>query len=286
MNVAVVGHIEWVQFIRVEHVPTPGEIVTAVDFWEEAAGGGAVAAVQLARIAGSCTFFTVLGDDELGRRAHKQLTNQGVRVECEFVDRPTRRGVTFVDENGERTITVMGETLHPSASHRLPWMELERCDGVYYTAGDVSALEAARRARILVATSRELAMLRRAGVAIDALVGSGEDMAERFQPGDLKPPPKLVVSTAGALGGWTQPGGPFRAVPLPAPVSDSYGAGDSFAACLTYGLARGLEREEALELASRCGAAVMTGRGPYEKQLSHERLDSPPAPGAPPPYRA
>jgi ribokinase len=268
MNVAVVGHVEWVQFVRVEHMPTPGEIVTALDSWEEAAGGGAVAAVQLARIAGSCTFYTVLGDDELGRRAFQQLTGQGVRVECEFVERPTRRGITFVEESGERTITVIGEKLHPSATHRLPWMELVQSDGVFYTAGDVSALEAARRARILVATSRELEMLRRAGVELDALVGSGEDLAERFQPGDLEPPPKLVVSTAGALGGWTQPGGPFRAVPLPGPVSDAYGAGDSFAACLTYALARGLERDDALELASRCGASVMTGRGPYEKQLS------------------
>jgi ribokinase len=267
MDVAVVGHVEWVEFARVERVPEPGEIVTAAETWEEAAGGGAVAAVQLAKLNGSCLFFTLLGDDELGRRAHAQLSAQGVRVEAEFVDRPTRRGFTFVDDVGERTITVLGEKLHPSASHRLPWLELARCDGVYYTAGDVGALEAARRARVLVATSRELSTLRRAAVELDALVGSGEDLSEQYQPGDLDPPPRLVVSTAGPLGGWTQPGGPFRASPLPGPLSDAYGAGDSFAAGLTFALADGLDREAALELASRCGAAVMTGRGPYEAQI-------------------
>jgi ribokinase len=104
-------------------------------------------------------------------------------------------------------------------------------------------------------------------VELDALVGSGDDLAERYSPGDLEPAPKLVVSTAGPLGGWSQPGGPFRAAPLPGPVGDAYGAGDSFAAGLTYGLATGMGREEALELASRCGAAVKTGRGPYEQQL-------------------
>ena len=77
-----------------------------------------------------------------------------------------------------------------------------------------------------------------------------------------------MVSTAGPLGGWTQPGGPFRAAPLPGPISDAYGAGDSFAAGLTYALAKGLERDDALELASRAGAAAMTGKGPYEGQLS------------------
>jgi ribokinase len=268
MQVAVVGHVEWIQFARVEHVPAPGEIVNALETWEEAAGGGAVAAVQLAKLNSGCTFLTVLGDDELGRRSHEQLTGQGVRVEAEFVPRPTRRGFTFVDDAGERTITVLGEKLHPSTSHRLPWLELARYDGVFLTAGDVAAVEAARRARVLVATARELTTLRRAAVELDALVGSGEDLAEQYQPGDLTPTPRLVVSTAGRLGGWTQPGGPFRAAPLPGRVSDTYGAGDSFAAGLTFGLAKGLEREEALELASRCGAAVLTGRGPYEGQLT------------------
>jgi ribokinase len=268
MNLAVVGHVEWIQFARVEHVPASGEIVTALETWEEAAGGGAVAAVQLAKLNAGCTFLTVLGDDELGRRAHAQLTRQGVRVEADYVSRPTRRGFTFVDETGERTITVLGEKLHPSTNHHLPWLELARYDGVYVTAGDVGALEAARRARVLVATSRELSTLRRAGVELDALVGSGEDISEQYQPGDLDPPPTLVVSTAGALGGWTQPGGPFRAAPLPGTVSDTYGAGDSFAAGLMFGLASGLEREAALELAARCGAAALTGRGPYEGQLT------------------
>jgi ribokinase len=98
-------------------------------------------------------------------------------------------------------------------------------------------------------------------------VGSGEDLGEQYHPGDLDPAPRRVVSTAGPLGGWTQPGGPFRAARLPGPVSDAYGAGDSFAAGLTHALAKGLDREEALDLASRCGAAAMTGRGPYEGQL-------------------
>jgi ribokinase len=266
-RVGVVGHVEWIEFVRVEHVPSAGEIVSADESWQEAAGGGAVAAVQLAKLAGTCTFFTLLGDDELGRRAKAQLEGQGVVVEAEFVPKPTRRGFTYIDAAGERTITVIGEKLHPLETHRLPWMELARYDGVYFTAGDAGALQAARRARVLVATARELATLRRGAVVLDALVGSGDDLAERYAPGDLDPPPKLVVSTAGALGGWAQPGGPFRAAPLPGAVDDAYGAGDSFAAGLTYALAAGLEQEEALDLASRCGAAVMTGRGPYERQL-------------------
>ena len=43
MRVAVVGHVEWVEFARVEAVPKPGEIAHAFETWEEPAGGGAVA---------------------------------------------------------------------------------------------------------------------------------------------------------------------------------------------------------------------------------------------------
>ena len=65
MRVTVVGHVEWVEFARVERMPRPGEIVHSVETWEEAAGGGAVAAVQLAKLAGTATLFSALGVDEL-----------------------------------------------------------------------------------------------------------------------------------------------------------------------------------------------------------------------------
>jgi ribokinase len=53
---------------------------------------------------------------------------------------------------------------------------------------------------------------------------------------------------------------------------DAYGAGDSFAGGLTYALGSGLDVEAALELAARCGAANLTGRGPYAGQLTADRL--------------
>jgi ribokinase len=128
---------------------------------------------------------------------------------------------------------------------------------------------------VLVATARELPTLRRASVQLDVLVGSGEDAAERFETGELEPEPSIVVTTAGALGGWIRPGGPFRAASLPGPVSDAYGCGDCFAAGLTYGLALGKPVDEAVALGARCGAAVLTGRGAYEHQLAGDEVDAP-----------
>jgi ribokinase len=65
LRLAVVGHVEWAEFLEVPHLPAPGEITHVTERWEAAAGGGAVTAVQLARLAGRATFLTALGDDAL-----------------------------------------------------------------------------------------------------------------------------------------------------------------------------------------------------------------------------
>jgi ribokinase len=134
-------------------------------------------------------------------------------------------------------------------------------DAVLFISGDVDALRRARRAPVLTATARDLETLRRAGVSLDALIGSGEDEAEVYHAGDLDPEPELVVTTSGGLGGWMQPGGPYTAAPLPGVREDSYGCGDSFMAGLTYALGAELEPAEAVAFAARCGAAALTGRG-------------------------
>jgi ribokinase len=267
MRVGVVGHVEWVEFLRVPHLPRRGEILHASDSWAEPAGGAPVAAVQLAKLAGAATFFTALGDDELGRCAFERLTGMGLTVHASWIAEPQRRAITFVDEEGERTITVIGHRLGPRGQDALPWDELAEMDGVYFTAGDVDALRAARTARVLTATPRAMATLREGGVLLDALVGSGRDPDERYEPGDLDPPPRLRVATLGDEGGLAQPGGPFPAAPLPGPVVDTYGAGDSFAAGLTYGLAADMSPDDAITLAGRCGAAALTGRGAFAGQL-------------------
>ena len=265
LRLAVVGHIELVRFARVERVPAPGDIAHARETWEEAAGGGGVSVVQLARAAGSATMFTALGDDEAGHRAGRELEALGVRVEASFRDRPQRLAVTLIDADGERTITTFGERLDPSTDDPLPWDELASTDGVYVTAGDPGALEAARTARVVVATARILDRLK--GLELDALVASARDPAEAFDPEGLKPAPRLAVLTEGGRGGTyrTADGtmGRFEAPALPGPMQDTYGAGDSFAAGLTYGLASGLGPQEAVDLAARWGGEALTRRGAH-----------------------
>lgn len=275
-KVAVVGHVEWVQFAHVPHVPRAGEVIHAHGVFEEPAGGGGVAAVQLARLAGEATLLTALGDDELGDRSAERLSELGVHVRAARRDVGTRRASTLVDDAGERTIITLGPRLEPKGNdEELSWVQLGEMDAVYFTAGDVDALRAARAARVLVASPRAGEALEE-GVALDALVLSGEDAIERHMATRAQVEAELVVFTEGARGGSYRErsggSGTWTAAQLPAPPADSYGCGDSFAAGLTYGLGVGLEAPAALALAARCGAVCLTGHGPYERQLSGEEI--------------
>lgn len=267
LRVAVVGHVEWAEFVRVERLPRAGEIVRATGHWEGPGGGGAVAAVELARLAGAVLFVTALGDDALGRRAAAELEAAGVRVAAATRREPQRRVFVHVDGRGERTITVIGPRLAPQRADALPWDELARCDAVYLTAADVAGVRSARAARVLCATSRVLDALAAAHVRLDALVGSARDADERYAPGMLEPPPALVVRTEGARGGhWVAEdgrAGRWAAAPLPGCVADTYGAGDSFAAALTFALGAGRPIEASLALAASRGAAALTVPGPW-----------------------
>ncbi len=275
-RVAVVGHVEWVQFARVSHVPHAGEVVNGSDLFEEPAGGGAVAAVQLARLAGEAVLITALGDDELGRRSVARLRELGVEVFAAQRSSGTRRALTLVDETGERTITTLGPRLEPMGDDEgLPWDVLAEMDAVYFTAGDLGALRAARAARVLVASPRAGEALG-LGVALDALVLSGDDEGERLQAARAQDEAELVLYTEGERGGAyrTRTGESGRWDPAErvdgaesAEAGDSYGCGDSFAAGLTCALGAGEALPAALALAARCGAACLAGRGPYRGQL-------------------
>jgi ribokinase len=268
-RVGVVGHIEWIQFAVVSQVPAAGEIAHASVSFELAAGGGAVAAAQLARLAGSAEFFTVVGDDDHGARAREELVGLGVTLHAAVrADVTTRRGFTYLGDDHERTITLLDPRLVPHAGDRLPWARLAGLDAVYFTGGDPGALRAARAARVLVATPRALDVIAEAGVQLDVLVSSATDPGEQADAWALDPRPRLVVRTHGADGGtWSTPSGEagaWAAEPLPGPPVDAYGCGDAFAAGLTYGLGTGMPARDAVLVGARRGALCLTCRGPYE----------------------
>jgi ribokinase len=102
---------------------------------------------------------------------------------------------------------------------------------------------------------------------LDALVYSHRDEFESSIARDLEPRPALLIATRGVDGGRYETvdgrSGSWRAAPLPGPIADAYGCGDTFAAAVTYGLAAGETVDSSLELAAEASASCLTRSGPY-----------------------
>lgn len=275
-RLAVVGHTEWAEFVQVDRVPQPGQIVHAESVGHQAAGGGAVAAVQIARLAGDCLFLTALGNDEVSDRIGPDLEERGVEVHAARRDSPQRRAFVYLDSAGERTITTIGDRLGARGQDDLPWQRFGGIDSVYFTAGDSGALRAARAARVLVATVRAGEALAESGVRVDVLVASANDRLEQYSRGDVDPVPAWVVRTDGPLGGSLEAADGsttrWRSLPVEGPAGSTYGAGDSFAAGLTCGLGMGYAIGDAISLGAFCGASAVHGRDAYGSQASARDL--------------
>ncbi len=263
MRVAVVGHVEWVDFIGVARMPERGEVLHAEGAFTRAAGGGGVVAGVLADLGAEVDFFSALGRDADGEAAAAQLSERGVRMHVAWRDAPTRRAVTLLEDGGERAIVTLGDRLNPLGSDELEWERLTEADGVYFTAGDDGALKRARQARVVIASPRARQALTGDGPMIEALVFSARDPDESEWARRIGHRARLLVVTNGARGGqWSgESQGNWHAVRPPGEPRDSFGCGDSFAAGFTFGLASGASVAEAAALGARCGARCLTRPG-------------------------
>lgn len=271
VRIAVIGHVEHITLGKVAAVPAAGEIAHLAEPRVFPGGGGGVAFYQLVRSPAEVVLYTAIGDDEAGATVAGELARTGARVHAARRAQAHTRDVVLITPDGERTIVVVGEPLHPERSDRLPWDELAACDAAYFTAQDPAVLDAARAARLLVVSARRRAALVRSGVRADVVVGSLADPREVSRLADYPVPPAALVMTEGAAGGLIETaGGTTRFASVPTPRASAYGAGDSFAGALVFYLARGLPIGDACARASRHGAAVLAGPDPLAAQICIE----------------
>ena len=267
LKLAVIGHIEWVTFLKVDQLPLAGQISHAKDSFEEAAGGAAVAAVQMARlINGPVDLITSLGNDIYGEKCYERLTKLGLNLKVAWRDEPTRKGISFIDKNGERAITVIGERLQPiSTDIDLPWSEMKNYDGVFVTATDKEGIRLARKAGFLSATPRTgIKTLKSSKVRFNALIGSGLDPGEKINHQELVPKPEIYIATEGKSGGTVYPKkSKYKSIKASSKEIDSYGCGDCFAGAVTTALSAKMNLDKAIRIGAYCGAECSTHYGPY-----------------------
>ena len=266
LKFAVIGHIEWINFIEVDQLPQPGLISHSKRSLEYPAGGGSVIAKRLSELTNSKVhFYTALGHDFYGKQCLNILENMGIKLHVAWRDQPTRKGFSLTDSEGERSITIIGERLSPNHNDNLDWNTLNEMDGIFITAADKELLKKSRFAKTLCMTPRVgLNMINESGIYLDGLIGSNLDPGEVFSLNELKLKPKYVIKTEGENGGIVFPGGRYKAFKNNKNKVDSYGCGDSFAAGILYGLSSKWNIEESLNLAKILGRNCSEHFGPYE----------------------
>jgi ribokinase len=270
VRIAVVGHVEHVTLGRVPSIPAPGAIVHMEQPRFLPGGGGGLAFHQLVRSPAEVHLFTALGDDQAGAEVEARLRETRAVLHIARRREAHTRNLVLIAPDGERTIIVVGEPLHPRRDDALPWHMLASCDAVYFTAQDPQAIVAARAARTLAVTARRRPSLVEAGVRADVVIGSAADPREASSLADYPVAPGALVLTEGKAGGTvTTAGGVERfAAPSAVPAGGgAYGAGDSFAGALVYYLAAGLPVAAACGRAAVHGAAVLASLDPLDAQL-------------------
>ena len=265
LKFAVIGHIEWINFLEVDQLPEPGLISHSTKSLEFPAGGGSVIAKRLRELTNSeVHFFTALGNDFYGNQSFKILEKMGIKLHVAWCDKPTRKGFSLIDSEGERSITIIGDRLAPTHKDNLDWSILNEMDGVFITAADMQIFKKSRIAKILCSTPRVgLNIINESKIFLDGLIGSNLDPGEAFSLTELSLKPKFVIKTEGENGGILFPGGRYKAFENIKDKVDSYGCGDSFAAGILYGLASKWSIEESLNLAKILGRNCSEHFGPY-----------------------
>ena len=266
LNFAVVGHVEWMNFLKVDQLPKPGVISHSEKSIEYPAGGGSVIAKTLSELTNNQVhFFTSLGNDYYGEQSFKILSNYGIRLHVAWRDKPTRKGFSLIDSNGERSITVIGERLAPTYKDKLDWNLFEKMDGIFITASDSEIFKKARIADSLCTTPRVgINTINKSNVLLDGLIGSNLDPGEVFSLSDISIKPKLIIKTEGENGGILYPGGRYEALINAKQKIDSYGCGDAFAAGILYGLSSKWNIDKILSLAKLLGRDASECFGPYK----------------------
>ena len=218
---------------------------TATRPWQEPAGGGAVVARQIARLAGRCEFFTALGDDDLGRARRGASPSSGRRprpVRRQDAARlgARRRRRRADDHRARRQAAAARAAAARRATTLVFFVSGERRGAALRASRPLPRGDAARAAD----APRRRASGSTCSSAARATRASSSTARSRRDDGR---------ADRGRAGG-TANGERYAAAPLPGPVVDTYGAGDSFAAALCFALARGDE------LAGRARARGARGR--------------------------
>lgn len=275
MSVFNLGSINIDNAYRVAHIPAPGETLAATGFDRGLGGKGANMSVAVARGAARAIHIGAVGKD--GAWCVDRLMEYGVdtRHISTLADAQTGHANICVAEDGENQIVLfpgsntqiteamIGAALAEAATGDTLLMQNETC-------GQMTAARMARELALKVVyaaapfDAKTVSDIRKFADFLILNAVEADQLTAALGLGLTDLGIDQVVVTMGAEGSlWLNVGrGTEARIPaVPVNPVDTTGAGDTFTGFLVAGLDRGLPMEQALTLASRAGALMVTRHG-------------------------
>ncbi|EAQ04042.1 ribokinase [Pseudooceanicola batsensis HTCC2597] len=274
MAVWNLGSVNADRVYRLPHLPEPGETLAAQSHRTGLGGKGANMSVAVARAGSRVHHIGAVGPD--GGWMRDRLADYGVGVDrIATVDEVSGHAIIAVDARGENQII-----LYPGANLAIEpaGTEIALADA---TAGDIAVCQNETNAQAAFLEAAGLRGLLRcyaaAPFSVDAVAAAlpltdllvlNAVEAAQLELGMDRPLPELdvadIVVTLGAGGcRWIRTaGGTVREFAAPrVEVVDTTGAGDTFTGYLLAALDQGMEMAQAIGLAQKAGALMVTRLG-------------------------
>lgn len=274
MAVWNLGSINADLVFHVPHMPAPGETLMATGHQKGLGGKGANMSVAAHRAGSVVHHIGAVGSDGLWMK--DRMREYGVTVEhVAELPGPTGQAIIYIDGEGENEIVILGGANREITGGLIAEATAAAAPGdIAVTQNETSEqrsfAEAAKAAGLRVAYAAapfEASAVSAVLDLLDILVMNEVEAQQLEAALGLKPealPVAHVVITLGSKGcRWIDTGaGTARDFPAPkvTPV-DTTGAGDTFTGYLLSGLDQGMEMPEALDLAQRAGALMVTRVG-------------------------
>ena len=268
------GSINADNFYHLSHLPAPGETIAATRFHQGLGGKGANMSVAAARAAARVSHIGAVGPD--GKWAVERLLEYGVETQhIAAVDVATGHANINVDAGGENNIVLFAGANHAITDQMIGAALAEASPGDFLlmqneTCGQVYAAQTAKTLglRFAYAAAPFSAEAVTAVIEhIDLLVLNAVEAAQLVdamgQPIEALPIDDVVITLGGDGCKWvSNKGKTEKSYPAyPVDVVDTTGAGDTFTGYLVAALDRGMGMPQAIDLAMRAGALMVSREG-------------------------
>lgn len=268
-RVVVLGSLNVDLVTDVERHPRPGETVLASGSLARYAGGkGANQALAAMAAGAEVSMVGCVGDDADGRRYRERLAGRGVDTSALRLvpGVPTGQAWITVDADSENAIVVIpGANAHVTPDDLAPLDVLRQGDVLLAqlevpvpVVAAAARRARARGARVVINAAPYAALPHDVAAVADPLVVNEHEALALADSGVV--PGSVLVTFGGEGCAWD--GERFDGVEVSLEeVVDTTGAGDAFCGALAAALARGADRAEAVEAASRAGADAVRRQG-------------------------